>query len=808
MLRHMDRHAGRRFVRSLLALLAVLGLALPAVVAAAGPPFPEPVDGQAVYDTAELFSPEARAQAESIIDAIEAQTKAEVVVYTQALGRDDITPEETEEHARALMDQWGVGRAGLDDGLVILFDLDTTLEHGQVQLYAGPGFSTSYMSQEERQAVYDDTMLPLLAEQQFDEALLGALAQIVNATFDGAPPESPGEPAGPVIDPGPPFPEPEIDRAVYDFAGIFSNDAIVRAEATIDAIETRTAAEVVVYTQLVDFGVSTEETEARARALIDQWGVGRRGFDDGLAIFFDIDPSLEHGQVQLYAAPGFEATYLTNADRQRIFDEDMVPHLREADFDAALDAAMRKVDAAATPENAARLQVARQFNAVLGLVGAPVVLLGLAGWAFLSWRRFGKDPVYLDDPSILMPAPPPDLTAASGAFMMDGGTSRRALTTAMLDLASRGQISFREDKGLLGISNKVGVDTEPTRGDEIEEAHRARNARRPIGPAEDYALRQLRGMAKSEGFIDPDELPEFGPKVAEFDSKLEDHVVKGGWMVEQPRKVIGRWMAKGIVAIVAGVVALFIGANVPISGLVIDRGRRHRRRGDHHVLRAEHAGGHDGRGDDPGHARGLPTHAPEDDGAGALDAAGGRPGWPLLAGDPGSGRRVGHGARVAERHRGRAATFDGGCQGAAEPRVDDVLPGLVSHLGWVVVRERHGRGQRRLDLLGFGGARCGRDDVGARHDRELAGVVEWRQRWRVRRRLVGRWRRRRRRRVLGACRRPGITAQRCYRRRSVSPSVALTASATRSTVGGTIPFLDHRLATNLPTCFVSSIVQR
>ena len=38
-------------------------------------------------------------QAEAIVDAIEAQTKAEVVVYTQALGRDDITTEEAEADA-------------------------------------------------------------------------------------------------------------------------------------------------------------------------------------------------------------------------------------------------------------------------------------------------------------------------------------------------------------------------------------------------------------------------------------------------------------------------------------------------------------------------------------------------------------------------------------------------------------------------------------------------------------------------------------------------------------------------------------
>ena len=368
---------------------------------------------------------------------------------------------------------------------------------------------------------------------------------------------------------GPPFPDPVDGQAVYDTAGILSPEAIVRAEATIDAIEARTAAEVVVYTQLVDYGVTTEETEMRARALIDQWGVGRQGFDDGLAIFFDIDPSLEHGQVQLYAAPGFEATFLTNSDRQRIYEEDMLPHLREADFDGALDAAMAKVDDAATAENAAKLEAGRQFNAVLGLVGAPVVFLGLAGWALFSWRRYGKDPVYLDDPSILMPGPPPDLTAASGAFVIDGKSSRRALTTAMLDLASRGLISFREDKGMLGLSSKVGVDTDPDAGDPVEQAQRGRNARRPIGPAEEHALVELRGLAKTEGFIESDDLPSFGSKVSEFDSKLESHVVKGGWMVEKPSKVVARWSGKGILAIVAGIVAIVIGANVPISGLII-----------------------------------------------------------------------------------------------------------------------------------------------------------------------------------------------------------------------------------------------
>jgi uncharacterized membrane protein YgcG len=383
--------------------------------------------------------------------------------------------------------------------------------------------------------------------------------------------------AGPVVaaspvPPGPPFPQPETDRAVYDQAGLFSPATIASAESTIDAIEARTGAEVVVYTQdSGEYGLTTEETEAKARALIDQWHIGRAGFDDGMVIFFDMDPSLQHGQVQLYAAPGFEAAYLSNSERQSIYENDMLPYLREAQFDDALTVALAKVDAAATPEHASSLQTARQVNAVVGLVGGTVVLLGLSGWAFMNWRRFGKDPVYLDDASVLIPAPPPDLTAASGAVVMDGGTSRRALTTAMLDLASRGLIAFREDPGGLLSSKKVGVDTSPEPGDAVVEAQRARNSRRPIGPAEEKALTDLRGLAVGEDgdFITPEELPKFGTEVAGFDKALEDHVVSRGWFAEKPSKVVARWTGRGVLAIVGGVIALVAGLNIPFSGLTL-----------------------------------------------------------------------------------------------------------------------------------------------------------------------------------------------------------------------------------------------
>ena len=344
--------------------------------------------------------------------------------------------------------------------------------------------------------------------------------------------------------PGPPFPSPVNGQAVYDFAGILSPAERERAEATIDNIKARTAAEVVVYTQDSGTYPSADETEAKARALIDQWGVGRKGFNDGMAIFFDMQPNLEHGQVQLYAAPGFESAYLSNDERQSIFENDMLPLLKEGDFDGALDAALTKVDAAATSEHAAQLQTSRQFNAVLGLVGAPIVFMGLVGWVFFAWRRYGKDPVYLDDPSVLMPAPPPDLTAASGAMVMEGETSRRALTTAMLDLASRGEIAFRQEQtGLLHHTTKVGIDLAPGSGD---------RGGRGAAPTERAPTDGSSGGGRARGaegrragrVLPAEDLPKFGAHVAEFDQALEDHVVDKGWFANKPSAMVKRWVVE------------------------------------------------------------------------------------------------------------------------------------------------------------------------------------------------------------------------------------------------------------------------
>jgi uncharacterized membrane protein YgcG len=380
-----------------------------------------------------------------------------------------------------------------------------------------------------------------------------------------------GATASTVVAAGPPYPEPVPGQRVYDTAGVFSQATIASAEQTIAAIKERTGVEIVVYAQVKPESDTPALAEADADALGTQWGVGEKGFDNGLVILFDLDNSLRHGQVQLDGAEGYKAVYLSQSDLQRIYDNDMLPLLKDGDLDGALLVALQRIDAGTTAESAARLRLARQVDAAVGLVGAPIVLLLLVGWGAWSWQRFGRDPVYLDDPSIHIPAPPPDLTPASGALVYDGHSSRRTLTTAMVDLASRGLLSFHEEKsGLLGIGKpKLGIDIGAAApGDAKAAFERTTAARQPIGPAEEYAYDQLSAIAV-DGVVEPDKLLEFGTKVSTFNERLERHVAAKGWFTEPPYKVTRRWMARGIVVAIVGGVGIFAGANVPSNGLLL-----------------------------------------------------------------------------------------------------------------------------------------------------------------------------------------------------------------------------------------------
>ena len=137
---------------------------------------------------------------------------------------------------------------------------------------------------------------------------------------------------------GPAVPAPVDDQAVYDTAGASGRDTIAQVEATIDAIEARTGAEVVVYTQLVPYGETTDEAEQqRPRA---DGPVGRRPGGLRRRARDPVRPPPERPVPR--PGPAVRRPRLrrrrssTNAERQAIFEDDMLPLLQRCDLDGAL----------------------------------------------------------------------------------------------------------------------------------------------------------------------------------------------------------------------------------------------------------------------------------------------------------------------------------------------------------------------------------------------------------------------------------------------------------------------------------------
>ena len=559
-----DRRSRLRVLPRAAALASVVAVVLlaarPGLLLAAGE-VPVRIPEQAVYDLANVFGQGAERGAENLAGAIKSIADADVVVVAEA-AVPGLTADDALARATVLRTEMGVGVDSDGGGLVIYFGSESDDCGGTVAMAASPEFD-AIAPADVRQKIVDADITPLVAGCDFDSALLVGLGRIANEASAGTPGTPGSEPAGP------PFPDPVDDVAVYDTAGIFRPDTIAAVEKTIDGVEARTGAEVVVYTQVVEDGRTTEEADGDARSLLDQWRVGRKGIDDGLVILFDMYPGREHGQVILYGGPGYRAKYLDNAEKQRIFDDEMLPRLKAGDFDGAILVAMERVDEAATPAHAADLLRGRQIDAVAGLVVAPILAVLVIGSAAWSWLRYGRDPVYLDDPSIHMAGPPEALTPAAAVFVLAGGPTRRALTTALLDLASRGEIAFREEAHLLGLKRKVGVETAPPEPDAKTRARQLRNAARHLGPAENLIEGRLRSLSPgADGYIKPDELLGLGAAVPSFNKALEAEVVARGWFREKPSAAIARWTSRAVLIGVAGAAAAFGGFNLPSNGLL------------------------------------------------------------------------------------------------------------------------------------------------------------------------------------------------------------------------------------------------
>jgi uncharacterized membrane protein YgcG len=363
---------------------------------------------------------------------------------------------------------------------------------------------------------------------------------------------------------GPPFPDPVEDQAVYDEAGMLSQPAIAEIEALVDKMEAEVGAEMVVYTQHSP-DISEDQNLENARALVDQWGIGRAGFDDGVVLMIGLDPDPGESRVSLFGGSGFINSYASEGDLRAIIDDTFVPLAAAGDREGAIVETVEAVTSRADPEAQAALERSRQVNAVIGLIGAPLALIGTLGWAWRTWRREGDDPDLVDSESVLMAGPPAEMTPALATVIRQGRADQHTVNTTLVELAGTGRITFEN----LDRVREVKSDDEPDPLTDPAIVVHPDGDRPSLGEPQQEAWAKIRRLGGSDGRLSRSTLWSVNDELGSVKRALEEQAVRIGWLERMPGPSIGRMVGIGVGVALVGGGFIWAGIAIPMSGAVL-----------------------------------------------------------------------------------------------------------------------------------------------------------------------------------------------------------------------------------------------
>lgn len=124
-------------------------------------------------------------------------------------------------------------------------------------------------------------------------------------------------------------PEPmSPPRLVNDYAGLFSGSQRQQLEDSLVAFDNSTSTQIAVVTVNDLQGAAASEYATR---ILEQWGVGRKGKDNGVVLL--IKPRNEYGRGEVFIATGYGVEgALPDITAGRIIDNDMMPYLQQGDY--------------------------------------------------------------------------------------------------------------------------------------------------------------------------------------------------------------------------------------------------------------------------------------------------------------------------------------------------------------------------------------------------------------------------------------------------------------------------------------------
>ncbi len=125
-------------------------------------------------------------------------------------------------------------------------------------------------------------------------------------------------------------------RLVNDFAGILSQDEQYKLEKKLRDYHDSTSSQIYVVTVHDLLGYEVSDFAFR---LGQKWGIGQKGKDNGILILIKPRVGIEKGQAFIATGYGMEE-FVPDAITNRIVDLEMIPHFKENNYYAGIDAAI------------------------------------------------------------------------------------------------------------------------------------------------------------------------------------------------------------------------------------------------------------------------------------------------------------------------------------------------------------------------------------------------------------------------------------------------------------------------------------
>ena len=337
---------------------------------------------------------------------------------------------------------------------------------------------------------------------------------------------------------------------VYDLADIWNPTAEAQAQAIADQIRERTQAQLAIVSwPSEDYDVSTDTAREDAITIINTWGVGRQGVDDGLVVLFDMDyQSKNHGQIYLYAGKGFIERYLNPDEAAVVVNEHMLPLARDGDIDGALLAGLRQVDHVTQPNGNPDRGMQNLINALLVALVLGAGILVFVQFLRTWWERGRDAEVPLIDDSVLLPTPPPGLTPALATVLRNDGVDKEAFTSALVDLGHRGLVTFEQPDG---DSKHVDLVIPP---EPLIDPNSLEARRRPLGDAEGQLAASIDAKATGDRLSWTQLKSGEGAKLySSFQKNLGRAAKAAGYFREDPNKLPARWTGTAV-GLIVGVI--------------------------------------------------------------------------------------------------------------------------------------------------------------------------------------------------------------------------------------------------------------